>query len=206
MSSSPAFGITSACAEQTHRQVWFDLPWTDHLRVCGADRTLGHLHRRGRGSSPRVRSRRETLRQVGARRGIISACAEQTQPPVMATSPHRDHLRVCGADCEASRAAKTANGSSPRVRSRLSNKDIGAFAYGIISACAEQTSTGRPLYPTAEDHLRVCGADWSRAIARLASMGSSPRVRSRRIQSRRGRLGDGIISACAEQTRVRVAV
>ncbi len=214
-------GVISACAEQTSG-IEPSPSWTpDDLRVCGADssmgfrslRCVGHLRvcgadrsvtsptsRRG-GSSPRVRSRHCRSIPIPRRRRIISACAEQTQPPVMATSPHRDHLRVCGADCEASRAAKTANGSSPRVRSRLSNKDIGAFAYGIISACAEQTSTGRPLYPTAEDHLRVCGADWSRAIARLASMGSSPRVRSRLVACDCPVGVDGIISACAEQTR-----
>ena len=50
------------------------------------------------GSSPRVRSRHvgQVLRRV--RRGIISACAEQTPASIIWVTESRDHLRVCGAD------------------------------------------------------------------------------------------------------------
>ena len=50
------------------------------------------------------------------------------------------------------------------------------------------------------DHLRVCGADTSGISETYASLGSSPRVRSRRNVEQRLEAFDGIISACAEQT------
>ena len=74
-------GITSACAEQT--------PWAsssatrrrDHLRVCGADRLDVFYLLVGAGSPPRVRSRHGHEVRQDARRGITSACAEQTTSP-----------------------------------------------------------------------------------------------------------------------------
>ena len=71
---------------------------------------------------------------------------------------------------------------------------------GIISACAEQTSTGCPSSPAPRDHLRVCGADGMVLPPIGCHMGSSPRVRSRHTGGRAQRHVLGIISACAEQT------
>ncbi len=54
-------GITSACAEQTDREVDNGFHCRDHLRVCGAD----FLYRAGgltmKGSPPRVRSRPQSV-------------------------------------------------------------------------------------------------------------------------------------------------
>ena len=91
------------------------------------------------GSSPRVRSR-----QVGhvahvTTRGIISACAEQTLQIDSNSSATEDHLRVCGADATAGHGDLAAQGSSPRVRSRLRGVTRGENGERIISACAEQT-------------------------------------------------------------------
>ena len=93
-------------------------------------------------------------------------------------------------------------GSSPRVRSRLSDARARFRQPGIISACAEQTLE---LLASGEfwgDHLRVCGADRHQMTRLEQSAGSSPRVRSRRTASSTLRDTLGIISACAEQTRV----
>ncbi len=51
------------------------------------------------------------------------------------------------------------------------------------------------------DHLRVCGADLPLSLVVGPNSGSSPRVRSRPVQSVDEVGGDRIISACAEQTR-----
>ena len=53
--------ITSACAEQTWRDRTMTRRHRDHLRVCGADKTLDDLLGLGRGSPPRVRSRLERI-------------------------------------------------------------------------------------------------------------------------------------------------
>ena len=54
--------------------------------------------------------------------------------------------------------------------------------------------------PTAWDHLRVCGAVNHAAHQSGTVKGSSPRVRSGLRVAQRQRVGDGIISACAERS------
>ena len=136
--------IISACAEQTS---FFEMNLNgsrDHLRVCGADRSVQHIERTGR--------------------RIISACAEQTPSSRCTTFQRKDHLRVCGADFMMSWSASAAPGSSPRVRSRLEYPAVVAKHLRIISACAEQTNEGDVSDERGADHLRVCGADTSSAL------------------------------------------
>ena len=72
--------------------------------------------------------------------------------------------------------------------------------FGITSACAEQTVMVRASLCVGWDHLRVCGADDTSGVEPLIIRGSPPRVRSRQGHVLpRGR-GEGITSACAEQT------
>ena len=54
--------------------------------------------------------------------GIISACAERTDWRTFPSLQYRDHLRVCGADFRVRMGGITVDGSSPRVRSGLSNR------------------------------------------------------------------------------------
>ena len=91
-------------------------------------------------------------------------------------------------------------GSSPRVRSRPFRGAGNNNGIGIISACAEQTRGSWCLRSFERDHLRVCGADSYPNGPPLPERGSSPRVRSRRAETRGIPRQGGIISACAEQT------
>ena len=134
------------------------------------------------------------------RRGITSACAEQTAAN---TSPHSsttDHLRVCGADPLAYWVNGDTGGSPPRVRSRpiCTRRPVGTA--GITSACAEQTSRISGAGSARRDHLRVCGADRAGRVGLVAFAGSPPRVRSRQRSRSSSPLWTGITSACAEQT------
>ena len=194
-------GIISACAEQTRRNTALPSRAWDHLRVCGADRR--RIIRSGStlGSSPRVRSRPRLAWHYWRRSGIISACAEQTVPMDHGQKVTGDHLRVCGADYPVVGDTSIEAGSSPRVRSRPLALLIGRRPRGIISACAEQTNRPARQPRHRRDHLRVCGADPTTSGALGGDMGSSPRVRSRRVDTAGDRTGGGIISACAEQTR-----
>ena len=179
LGTASGIGIISACAEQTPAPSATSCRTWDHLRVCGADAYEPQGLGFDVGSSPRVRSRR--LRAAGSRvrRGIISACAEQTPPRWLTLSVIWDHLRVCGADDTSITNDGTATGSSPRVRSRLVLTVLLRAGRGIISACAEQTRPNSSLGRSPRDHLRVCGADYgpNGDVARI--LGSSPRVRSR---------------------------
>ena len=168
--------------------------------MCGADPQWGLTVAVRPGSSPRVRSRQEQTLSFVKRERIISACAEQTARHLRQRVSLWDHLRVCGADQGHSVSEITRMGSSPRVRSRLTQfgKLIG---YGrIISACAEQTPDFRVAPFASGDHLRVCGADYRPKHWKRYFEGSSPRVRSRHVEKVQADTQKGIISACAEQT------
>ena len=142
----------------------------------------------------------EQTRQESSGVGITSACAEQTHEFINDSTAKWDHLRVCGADGGGMLGCLYGQGSPPRVRSRLllAFDDLGDV--GITSACAEQTRTPRPRTCPAGDYLRVCGADEVGVGAAFAFAGLPPRVRSRPAACRSSVCRPGITSACAEQT------
>ena len=165
-------------------------------------------------------SRPRSCRRSHRRRGITSACAEQTAAN---TSPHSsttDHLRVCGADPGIVPVVPAYRGLPPRVRSRRVRGRHPEHAVGITSACAEQTKPNHQPTAANEDYLRVCGADhrfrlqprhpWDylrvcgadlvQTLDTLVGAGLPPRVRSRLIERKKNEIVRGITSACAEQT------
>ena len=170
--------IISACAERTAYPQAHITGQRDHLRVCGADEAITAIIGPAPGSSPRVRSGRGWSRGCRRACGIISACAERTAAPLMASVTMGDHLRVCGADVVVRRPLPDDSGSSPRVRSGRSSSSWRCTAAGIISACAEWTTNRNTMPITIKDHLRVCGADDVMLPVLRYRMGSSPRVRS----------------------------
>ena len=193
-------GITSACAEQTLSVRRRRSGVRDHLRVCGADKPARPSNKIVQGSPPRVRSRLAQCAGHADRRGITSACAEQTTGFVGRVVPDEDHLRVCGADSQPASTSYETAGSPPRVRSRLGDDLHALVQGGITSACAEQTMVSHANHGSARDHLRVCGADASRTNPASSRSGSPPRVRSRRAAYLVADDAAGITSACAEQT------
>ena len=148
--------------------------------MCGADLESTMSRMAWRGSPPRVRSRLMSglVENIGG--GITSACAEQTSNFIRPSGCMRDHLRVCGADCDDGVASAQIRGSPPRVRSRQNGRDSSNVALGITSACAE--------------------ADPQAGPRTIPIQGSPPRVRSRRACRCARRAHGRITSACAEQT------
>ncbi len=114
--------------------------------------------------------------------GLISAGAERTATPSMATAPLGAHLRRRGAD---------------------QSIELDSLAgTGLISAGAERTSGPSPTRPEWRAHLRRGGADLTATIDGERSTGSSPQARSGRVPRRAARGARGLISACAERTGV----
>ena len=193
-------GIISACAERTRSPAAASQQRRDHLRVCGADGVSQSTQTAGSGSSPRVRSGQTAGDSRFRCPGIISACAERTNPPLGLRGRSWDHLRVCGADGALCAFDVAGLGSSPRVRSGLRDPIQFVAELGIISACAERTYPSMSSLAWCPDHLRVCGADCLPRPLVEASMGSSPRVRSGPRICCYWRARTRIISACAERT------
>ena len=133
--------------------------------------------------------------------GIIPACAGNTD--WTACNPHsrRDHPRVCGEHRCRFQICVSNPGSSPRVRGTQSATLRRWASPGIIPACAGNTlhTASRALRP--RDHPRVCGEHTTTATGKLADQGSSPRVRGTQRLVRAPRPEQGIIPACAGNTR-----
>ena len=136
-----------------------------------------------RGSSPRVRGtlycRRSQLRRFW------------------------DHPRVCGEHVFIVKRGHGIRGSSPRVRGTRRVWRNMAYRYGIIPACAGNTSWCSRSSPDARDHPRVCG-EHKLVLTELAGRtGSSPRVRGTRMSIPLWTTEHGIIPACAGNTTSR---
>ena len=152
-------GLIPACAGQTVARPSSPCSARAHPRVCGADAVAPYPASFVQGSSPRVRGRPVGQCRARPRRGLIPACAGQTNRPNVRRNQGRAHLRVCGADFASASVCTVVVGSSPRVRGRLPTLQDGGLFVGLIPACAGQTM---PTY-------------WPREY----TMGSSPRVRGR---------------------------
>ena len=121
-----------------------------------------------------------TLNEVDGS-GLIPACAGQTWLYVQAGSVTWAHPRVCGADPQVGHSETVVNGSSPRVRGRRPDH--------------------QDDLPLVWAHPRVCGADCPGRERLDGHLGSSPRVRGRRATAGEKQHAQGLIPACAGQTR-----
>ena len=168
-------GLIPACAGQTSYTMLNLEADGAHPRVCGADTKYNVTIKTFPGSSPRVRGRQYALAVRDRLRGLIPACAGQTDggrcgkgsgegssPRVRGrhhacqASPttHRAHPRVCGADI-------------PEAVGRRAGE-------GLIPACAGQTRQTKRVWSAVRAHPRVCGADCRLVFFVPASVGLIP--------------------------------
>ena len=189
--------------------------------MCGADPRRGRVLRCLVGSSPRVRGRPVKVERGRLPRGLIPACAEQTDfapgSPAchVGSSPRVRGRRVAIVEtlnplglipaC----AGQTHNlplqmgrpGAHPRVCGADDHDQPTVLGGdGLIPACAGQTSSPSSTPSRPRAHPRVCGADLSGNPKPGAGVGSSPRVRGRPCVGGHHPVGAGLIPACAGQT------
>ena len=154
---APCLGIIPACAGNTSYDKNAGDATGDHPRVCGehvqGPVLFGHLP----GSSPRVRGTQEAAGLSAVLRGIIPACAGNTEFRRMLMISARDHPRVCGEHSSPFQSRFSPAGSSPRVRGTLEYLPDGGWKTGIIPACAGNTCPCSPIRVSSGDHPRVCG-------------------------------------------------
>ena len=177
-----AVGIIPAYAGSTGTSYRLPLCSGDHPRVCGEHSTIREAMRSGWGSSPRMRGAlegRELLVDVG---GIIPAYAGSTATRPRASSPSRDHPRVCGEHLILALHRPCPLGSSPRMRGARVDVKRGGQRVGIIPAYAGSTRTVSGPTSTARDHPRVCGEHMAVYDELTIRSGSSPRMRGARCR------------------------
>ena len=150
-------GIIPACAGNTFRLCSSSSSAWDHPRVCGEHEPGSYTARIFEGSSPRVRGTPDAVCRELRGGGIIPACAGNTFRPRSLFDNAWDHPRVCGEHQGYAIRPICRSGSSPRVRGTPGVRHTPHMPFGIIPACAGNTSRRRRMT--------------------TSSRGSSPRVR-----------------------------
>ena len=177
---SAAGGIIPACAGNTIDSSLRVFLFRDHPRVCGEHTIWPPSLGGGAGSSPRVRGTHKEENAGIRQRGIIPACAGNTDRSRRMGWGERDHPRVCGEHWQDDSRGVRAMGSSPRVRGTQYSLIHVCFSLGIIPACAGNTALAE--------------------YVEIADSGSSPRVRGTHPRRCRAKHRSGIIPACAGNT------
>ena len=153
-----------------------------------------------RGSSPRVRGKRDQpVRHVPVP-GLIPACAGKTDGTATESAPTRAHPRVCGENDILAGDTRAATGSSPRVRGKQAGGLLCLGPFGLIPACAGKTIRRSRLAWSGGAHPRVCGENDCLVVVVVEAEGSSPRVRGKRPPAHRCDRARRLIPACAGKT------
>ena len=177
-------GLIPACAGKTALIDAVKAELTAHPRVCGENQPPLTRWAASAGSSPRVRGKHRVVRQAGANRGLIPACAGKTSGCRAWFSGPRAHPRVCGENLRACFRLLRMLGSSPRVRGKRDRPGSRPGLRGLIPACAGKTQSSQITASLTAAHPRVCGENLSDKDARAIGAGSSPRVRGKQKQHR----------------------
>ena len=156
-STKPAWGTTSACAENTRIDGAEILLHRNYLRVRGEYSNPSA----SRAGPPELPPRARRIPPLSAAPhhlcGTTSACAENTMLlPIKSVAP-RNYLRVRGEYLEVKLINLAALELPPRARRIPPSKHPGGFCAGTTSACAENTR--KPHHPEFSEwnYLRVRG-------------------------------------------------
>ena len=115
-------------------------------------------------------------------------------------APQTAHPRACGENMgePVTRVRKT--GSSPRVRGKLVEQDVGGAGVGLIPARAGKTRSCPRRGAARTAHPRACGENITVTDRDKQRAGSSPRVRGKLAEKRALTFTDGLIPARAGKT------
>ena len=133
------------------------------------------------GSSPRVRGKRVPRPGLKPQPRLIPACAGKTSIVEIEPKSPRAHPRVCGENITVDKDNVNMAGSSPRVRGKRCAPRQEARSHGLIPACAGKTQRLGLSFAGKEAHPRVCGENLEQSTGAVEAIGSSPRVRGKRL-------------------------
>ena len=154
-------GLIPACAGKTACHLVCQLHVRAHPRVCGENFEWENYWRDQRGSSPRVRGKPGRSAPAYLRAGLIPACAGKTRRLRHRARGFGAHPRVCGENRRVVDCGELREGSSPRVRGKLSARTSETLADGLIPACAGKTRPAATRKAKTTAHPRVCGENGS---------------------------------------------
>ena len=174
-----------------------------HPRACGENSQHEAFMYPRLGSSPRVRGKHPRRPRTGRGRGLIPARAGKTTRRPRGRGCPWAHPHACGENLSRSSLTFVSWGSSPRVRGK---PDVGvelAPIRGLIPARAGKTGGFGHGRAPAQAHPRACGENLLAFLEDLDELGSSPRVRGKRVAGCPELGGDRLIPARAGKTATR---
>ena len=154
-------GITPARAGKTYVCVNAVFVTVDHPRACGENRSTIRPNFRAAGSPPRVRGKPIHAISRSTQAGITPARAGKTFRPPPFSACIVDHPRACGENPRRPAFGGFVPGSPPRVRGKLSGREIIAAPVGITPARAGKTRRTPGVRRWQPDHPRACGENTS---------------------------------------------
>ena len=193
-------GIIPACAGNTPTGYHTGARRRDHPRMRGEHLSTQSMPLPMTGSSPHARGTRYFWYSLSALAGIIPACAGNTVFWNVEGSAGGDHPRMRG-EHKANRIhARLFRGSSPHARGTLVTEVGGMRLFGIIPACAGNTSGRVAVCRLRGDHPRMRGEHLRELTLKRHPLGSSPHARGTHQGLRRQGGARRIIPACAGNT------
>ena len=152
------------------------------------------------GSSPRVRGKRQEVRDMPPCPRLIPACAGKTVATSVSSRADWAHPRVCGENERTVNERACFVGSSPRVRGKPARRLTLPRTLRLIPACAGKTCGGVVALWFVWAHPRVCGENDDEVGLPVCEGGSSPRVRGKQVHAGLLKPRGGLIPACAGKT------
>ena len=154
-------GIIPACAGNTSA-VMLSAPCSrDHPRMRGEHMDVLRTNARMPGSSPHARGTQQIRNVEKADRGIIPACAGNTNDPCPCMMANRDHPRMRGEHWLFVFWVCCRLGSSPHARGTPAFRRSAMRCRGIIPACAGNTPCNDRLSSGSRDHPRMRGEHYT---------------------------------------------
>ena len=174
-------GITPARAGKRAGTRITRRPSGDHPRACGEKRGVLKIHRRCKGSPPRVRGKAYSHLYPNKEAGITPARAGKRNWESAAAVRSGDHPRACGEKPSKLNMRVRFSGSPPRVRGK-DGKTTGFRSHlGITPARAGKSPCAPCSRVWSWDHPRACGEKADVLPLNYTGTGSPPRVRGKAL-------------------------
>ena len=135
------------------------------------------------GSSPHARGTPGVAERTPPPTGIIPACAGNTQGSPVPLSARRDHPRMRGEHDGLTEVDYKDAGSSPHARGTRRRRSSSRFGFGIIPACAGNTTVKAGTWCVPRDHPRMRGEHSMPDPSERKKSGSSPHARGTHLMN-----------------------
>ena len=198
-----AAGITPAHAGKTSVGSGRRFRRRDHPRACGENGAERVALYGCKGSPPRMRGKRHSVKKPDHIGGITPAHAGKTVLQALRKQAGVDHPRACGENESGMRATGKTKGSPPRMRGKHKKVCRPRLVGGITPAHAGKTRAFILCSPCLWDHPRACGENLTRQYFNPSSAGSPPRMRGKLARLMGKSKAFGITPAHAGKTRLR---